>query len=48
MIPWAAKWAACWELPHWRSMVVAGTVSGNPVAHVGMLQPERGDRRDEW
>ena len=25
MTPWAAKWAACWLEPHWRSMVVPGT-----------------------
>ena len=24
----AAKWSACCELPHWRSMVTAGTLSG--------------------
>src|SRR4029450_2600982 len=32
MIPWAANWTACWEEPHWRSMVVAGTSSGSPAA----------------
>src|SRR5215211_2391763 len=31
MIPWAAKWTACWLEPHWRSMVVAGTDSGKPA-----------------
>ena len=29
--PWAAKCTACWEEPHCRSTVVAGTVSGNPA-----------------
>ena len=24
MTPWAAKWAACWLDPHWRSTVVPG------------------------
>ena len=24
MTPWAAKCAACWDEPHWRSTVVAG------------------------
>ena len=24
MTPWAAKWADCWDEPHWRSTVVAG------------------------
>ena len=28
MTPWAAKWAACWDEPHWRSTVVAGTALG--------------------
>src|SRR5215213_2479932 len=32
MIPWAANCTACWEEPHWRSMVVAGTSSGSPAA----------------
>ncbi len=32
MTPWAAKWADCCDEPHWRSMVVAGTVSGQPAA----------------
>ena len=29
--PCAAKLIACWLLPHWRSTVVPGTVSGNPA-----------------
>jgi len=29
--PWAAKEIACWLLPHWRSTVVPGTLSGNPA-----------------
>ena len=28
---WAAKCNACWEDPHWRSMVVPGTRSGSPA-----------------
>ena len=32
MTPWAPKWTACWDEPHWRSTVVAGTVSGSPAA----------------
>src|SRR5215218_7015577 len=32
MIPWAANWTACWEEPHCRSIVVAGTSSGSPAA----------------
>src|ERR1700729_4298776 len=32
MTPCAAKWMACCEEPHWRSMVVAGTDSGQPAA----------------
>jgi hypothetical protein len=28
MTPWAAKWIACWEDPHWRSTVVAGGEHG--------------------
>jgi hypothetical protein len=31
-IPAAAKCTACWLEPHWRSMVVAGTVSSKPAA----------------
>jgi len=31
MTPWAAKCTACWEEPHWRSTVVAGTDSGSPA-----------------
>lgn len=31
MTPWAAKCTACWEDPHCRSTVVAGTVSGKPA-----------------
>src|SRR5688572_6974272 len=34
----AAKATACWEEPHWRSMVVPGTVSGQPAAR-GALRP---------
>ena len=29
--PCAAKLIACWLLPHWRSTVVPGTVSGKPA-----------------
>ena len=29
--PWAAKCTACWEEPHWRSMVTPGTWSGSPA-----------------
>src|SRR5215212_11319604 len=28
----AAKATACWEDPHWRSIVVPGTLSGQPAA----------------
>ncbi len=31
MTPCAAKCTACWEEPHWRSTVVAGTDSGKPA-----------------
>src|SRR5918993_1007082 len=31
MTPWAAKCTACWEEPHWRSMVTPGTCPGNPA-----------------
>ena len=31
MTPCAAKLIACWLLPHWRSTVVPGTVSGKPA-----------------
>ncbi len=34
--PWAAKWMDCWEDPHWRSMVVAGTDSGQPAASTAL------------
>ena len=34
----AAKWSACCELPHWRSMVTAGTLSGSDEAST-MLRP---------
>src|ERR1700710_353311 len=34
----AAKATACWEEPHWRSMVVPGTDSGQPAAS-GALRP---------
>ena len=36
MTPWAAKWAACCDEPHWRSMVVAGTDSGKPAASTAL------------
>ena len=36
MTPWAAKWMACCEDPHWRSMVVAGTDSGQPGGQHGV------------
>ena len=36
MTPWAAKWAACWDEPHWRSTVVPGTVSGQPAASTAL------------
>ena len=36
MTPWAAKCAACWLEPHWRSMVVAGTSSGQPAASTAL------------
>src|SRR5690606_5320180 len=42
MTPWAAKWAACCDEPHWRSTEVAGTVSGKPAARTAlrpMLRP---------
>ena len=42
MTAWAAKAAACCDEPHCRSMVVAGTDSGNPAASVAlrpMLRP---------
>ena len=29
----AAKCTACWDEPHWRSMVVPGTWSGRPAAN---------------
>ena len=28
---WAAKWTACWDDPHCRSMVTPGTLSGRPA-----------------
>ena len=31
MTAWAAKCTACCDEPHWRSMVTAGTCSGNPA-----------------
>ncbi len=31
MTAWAAKWTACWEDPHCRSMVTPGTLSGRPA-----------------
>ena len=36
MTPWAAKWADCCDEPHWRSMVVAGTDSGQPAASTAL------------
>ena len=39
MTPWAAKCSACWDDPHWRSMVVAGTDSGKPAASTA-LRPD--------
>ena len=32
MTPWATKCIACWEDPHWRSTLVAGTCHGSPAA----------------
>src|ERR687897_1434057 len=32
MMPWGGNRTACWEEPHCRSMVVAGTSSGSPAA----------------
>ena len=40
--PWAAKWIACCDEPHWRSTDVAGTVCGSPAATQALrvtLQP---------
>ena len=34
----AAKWSACCDEPHWRSMVTAGTLSGSDEAST-MLRP---------
>src|SRR5450759_4022592 len=34
--PAAAKCAACWEEPHWRSSVVPGTASGQPAASTAL------------
>ena len=42
MTPWAAKWADCWDEPHWRSTLVEHTDSGNPAASTAlrpMLRP---------
>src|SRR5437660_317918 len=36
MTPWAAKWADCWEDPHWRSTLVPTTDSGNPAARAAL------------
>ena len=36
MTPWAAKCNACWDDPHWRSIVVAGTDSGQPAASTAL------------
>ena len=35
---WAAKCSDCWEEPHWRSMLTAGTLSGRREA-MTMLRP---------
>ena len=45
MTPWAAKCTACWEDPHWRSIVVAGTDSGQPAASTA-LRPTLSDCSD--
>ena len=39
MTPWAAKCRACWDEPHWRSTVVAGTDSGQPGGEHRTLRP---------
>src|SRR5690606_17678288 len=42
MTAWAAKWTACWDEPHCRSMVTPGTDSGKPAASSAlraMLKP---------
>ena len=31
MMAWAPKCTACWDDPHCRSIVVAGTVTGRPA-----------------
>src|SRR4051794_15156594 len=36
MTPCAAKWAACWEDPHWRSTVVPTVFSGKPAASAAL------------
>ncbi len=36
MTPCAAKWIACCDDPHWRSIVVAGTDSGQPAASTAL------------
>src|SRR5436190_5190777 len=36
MTPWAAKWADCWEDPHWRSTLVPTTDSGKPAASAAL------------
>jgi hypothetical protein len=43
---WAAKWTACCEEPHWRSMVTPGTSSGKPAAsqQVRAMSPACGPR----
>ncbi len=45
MTPWAAKCTACCEDPHWRSIVVAGTDSGQPAARTA-LRPTLSDCSD--
>jgi len=36
MTAWAAKWIACCEEPHWRSIVTAGTLSGSFDANTAL------------
>src|SRR5690606_36794233 len=36
MTAWAAKCAACWLEPHWRSTEVAGMLSGQPAASTAL------------
>ena len=39
----AANWIACWDEPHWRSMVTAGTLSGRLLAASTQLRPTWND-----